>query len=799
MADLKWRDSEGKNPKKITWLNSDNLDNLERVIRQVDNSTRTNNSHEKIVIIDTNTGLEKRSFLAKNVKYYLISNSINESNCAIRDDLKCQVKDFENDFNFSLSINYRVSCEPGNETRVAEALWNSSNPREELDLKIRKYVNDYFSCKGETSDIISNFSSVIKQLNKYLSDKVEREIGLNIKLRITLKQEDELIPFRISSPRFFVQFSDYTEELDLQFELELLVDEDNKTLAVLNSGQRDSLSQLAQKEIKKYLLENVSVEKFYGELNSSVRQGLKLHLDKALTTYGRKVGYLALKTEAISSKVEEFLKVEHQVVCQVQGESIPVKNMVLIMPENLGKYRVAGSPNLEVWVKRNLEIIIQPILFNKQYIDILLNFAPIKKEVEAKMGERAKSIGYTVQQIVSIPELEPLKLTKDFPIEVTGTFDTKDYKVKAKLNIVIDAKIEDLQKIESLLNSRIDVKASMQTAIERTVRSFLHTVEPERFYVRFFTTDNGHPEEKFSVEKELENLIEQELENEPFFATIKNVTPKPLETEVTERYQKLYKRFSNFEVDVLPFEGVDEVRFTGILQVEGVHKDSWYIFQSRNYELEEIKSYFEQCIKAKLKNYPNKALEYKETKDRAALEELLNQWGQQCIVDQFGLEISIKNVDREHTSSEKIKADNVKKIIGKQGDIELVKALNPLELQEQEIQYNKEVLTEVREAKKLQLQGLLERRAILIKRSGNEEEIKEIDHQIYELTSNIEGEATKCLVQSSQEISSLVEVKESTELSFSQILEQQKRLSSSSHQSPSNPTKIIKSLEDKHE
>ena len=430
-------------------------------------------------------------------------------------------------------------------------------------------------------------------------------------------------------------------------------DEDREANAIFLSKDTDSLEKAIQKEIKKYLLENISIEQFYGELNTLVRTKLISHLNtNILSRYGRKMNYLSLNSTAISTEVKSFLEIEHQVKHQVQEEIIIINNNVQMTPNNIGKYRAYGSPNLDVWVRENLDIVIKSTLFEESYVDILSDFSSIRKTIKNQMVLLAESIGYTVKQIVSKPENETLELTKYFALNVKETFETKDSNVKVGLSIFVDLKIDDLKKIEPLLVSKVNIKSSMESLIDSEVRSFLHNVEPERFYMRYSNTDNAYPEEKLSVEKEIINIIRASLEKEPFYAQVKNIVPKPVETEVKRRFQELYRKFCKFRFEVTPFKGSDSVWFNGKMQVESVDKDSWYTFQSRNNTLEEIKNYLIEDLTENLKIYSNGSLEYMNKIDRDALSELLNRWGKECIRDQFGLIVSIKSVGRESTESE---------------------------------------------------------------------------------------------------------------------------------------------------
>jgi hypothetical protein len=356
--------------------------------------------------------------------------------------------------------------------------------------------------------------------------------------------------------------------------------------------------------------------------------------------------------------IERFYEINHEVSCQAQEEEVTIKNRVLMTLENDEKYILRGSPDLKRWVEENLNKIIKFVLFNKRYLDVLLDFPPIGEEIQDAIAEQAEAIGYTVKHTAFVPETEPLKLTKDFSLKVEkDNFETKTSQVMVRLEIIVDAKIEDLKKIEGLINSRVDVKYEMQKAVERVARAFLHTIEPERFYMRFEYTDDEHPEEEYSLEEEIENCVKNTLESEPFYANVRSVTPNFLETEITRRYKKLQgeNKICPFKFEVVSLKGGEPVTFQGDIQVERVHKDMWLIFQSRKYELEQIKNALENHLKAQLETCSSEVLQYETSEDRERLQSALNTWGNNYTIEQFGLVVSIKNVSRKSTELERIK------------------------------------------------------------------------------------------------------------------------------------------------
>ena len=750
---------------------------LDAVIRQVSGRGKINSHSQKIIDIDINTGKQKRSFFA-DIRSYLVSNSKGEQNYADRSGLVCNITSFDQeDLNFDLRISYRVSCIPGREVDVAETLWDNTHPGEELDRKIRNYVVSFFDFDNEISEIITNYKLLMRNLKDYLINRIRQEIGLDAKVKISLDKEDYLAPLKIISPHFKVQFSDYPEELDLQFEMELSVDEERKINAVFHSGDEDNIQFALQNKIKKYLSDHSNIEEFLGGFDSDLRKKLRSYLsDFVLSEYGRRISLFTLKSSDISTEIKEFFSVNHQVSCQIQEEKVTVKNTVQMTLENVGKYRMASYPDPESWVKENLDRVVGSILFDKTYMDMLSNFGPIQDEIRAEMINLSKSIGYKIKHIVSTPDGKHVELTKGFSFNVKDKFETKESNVKVGLDIIVDAQIQDLNKIENLLRSRPNVQDEMKQAVEREIRSFLHGIEPERFYMRYYSIDPSHTEE-ISVEKEIEQIIREKLAQE-FYASVKRVIPKPVDTEIKEHFQQLQGDLGLFSIDVQSFEGDDFVCFKGKIQVEGVEANSWHKFQSRNCNMNAIVSYLEDDLRERLKTYSNKALEYVNPNDRNALIKLFNRWGQECIQEHFGLLVTIKGVGRSLTESEKIKAENKQKVKQAQLKQEANRQLAPFEINEQNSQLDKQILESVSAAKKSELEELFNQRKILQRSPGNEEEVKEIDKKIYSLTRETEEKAYVLLESVEEEASSSIEVSSkalSTETSFSEILEKEEQ------------------------
>nr|MDZ8023048.1 hypothetical protein [Nostoc sp. SerVER01] len=610
-------------------------------------------SGQKLVTIDKSTGkaLSNKSFLGignllKDTEYYLVSSGSRAEDKFVYSD-----KVFGTG-SFSLVIEYQVSCEIENAQKVAEALCLAPHPGAKLQQKIEKYARDFI--RKHRDEFINDFPQGIKNIIKFIIKEVETEVFLTIDIQISL-DESKLKPYLIESQHFRVLVQDCNEELNLELQAELIVDPKNKIKAISNYDNRSSLSDLVKEEIKHYLFSTVSLQDFYYDLKTSVYQRIKTNLNLVLADQGLQIRSLSIDTNEVAPP--RLSQIEESITCQVQEYSEPVviKNRLQMIPSDVSKYRMAGSPSLTNWVKSQLEAIIPEELF-AQSIDILFNFEKTDpyNNIKQKMILEAKKIGYDINQLVSVAELKFDSLTKDFVLKDESVFSIKSSsgKLEVKLNIIVTTKIDKLENIKNYLKREISVEefqGLIKTKIHNTVSQYLHKVEPDRYYLRFdFEDDQQNP--KVTVKEELENKIKEVLKTE-FSASVSDIVLERLDTEVSELSKNLYSKGDAFELELQSkLDYGETVRFTGYLQVGGVDPDCWYVFQYRLPNLNDIKAFVLDTLQQKLEEkYSTDELT---SEENTSLQVEVNQWAKASIIEQFGLEVEIKNWKRSRTESE---------------------------------------------------------------------------------------------------------------------------------------------------
>lgn len=713
---------------------------LGKVIQEIDAKTRDQKSKalasdEKIVIIDKKNwkAIPKKPLLGGDVAFYLVRNTNDPSNIAERQANSYYLTYFVTGEKLGISITYWASCDPGKEDKVVEALCRGTTLGEALDQKIGKWIAHF--TKNDAAVFLDNYEAQLAQLRESVKIKVKEDVGINIELRLAFEKEAQLESFAIPSFPMEVNVSDCDDTLELQIQTALIVDPKNKVKAIFNdvkdARKWPELVKRFKSEVENYLLHNITIDQFSYELKDTVRDQLVSHLDSILINYGRKVGYLSLSTNAVAS-ARQLVPVKCKVECEVQKYSDPisVETTILMLPFNTARYKPNEGLKLQEWVESELEKIIKPLMLKKKYIDVLCNFEDVAEEIKKQMQYEAKSIGYAVNQIVSIPNLEHLELKDNFDIAVNEkTFFTNDANVEVILSVSATAKISDFTKIQDYLKPKADIKKLMEQTIYGEMSKFLNNISPERYYMRFYNRgedENGQQEEA-SVQQELINAIKQELK-ERFSSDVTRITANTHDTGIAKHFKKLYRIIGSFEVQVSSLADVEEpVTFIGNFQVQGVEQNSWYTFQSKKPEVEDIKKSIESSLGSRLSAFSKEQMAYADLEYLLLIEALINKLATECVVEHFGLNIKITNLSRTRTEQEKWLA------VEKKAQLEAER-----QSRGQILAALPEIARKKIESKLAELAKLREKRLQLITDEDNEDEIEFFDKKIEALEKEIQ-------------------------------------------------------------
>jgi len=639
---------------------------LDNVIRLVKDTKECKDSLHggKIIRIDINKGeilYTKKLFdFNRNIRYYWVSNYNRAENVT-----ECSIKDFSTGKDINIKIKYEVNCQPGNEEKVVLALYKGSNPGAALNELLEGWIRDSTDeIRQRGGNPVLDFFNYSQGLKDALREKVYRCVGLNSDFLLTLKYEDDLKTSTINSNYFPVRVKDYDGELNLKFETGLAVNQKSKIYAILNYTRLPEIEGLLTECIKKSVLESISLHSFIYDLNGSVKQKLTGILNDALSDKGRQIAWINFETSISSTFPAQTRKINHQVTCDIKTHSckMEIHHKLLIQLEDLGKYKSEKiSGDLDELVREKLDVFTQNILFDKTYVDILLDFEQeedrqeILTKIKKGMQDFLGSIGYSVKHLMVEPNEEPIILKRDgFLVEMEDEdFPTHDSRVNVSLTVVARGKLKDLRKIAKYIIPGKDIKENMKQAMREEIQKQMHEVDPEEFYMPV-----NFPDREPVVER-LRHIVKEKLE-ETFYAEEVFVTIKPVKNDLIERFQELKNGSPYlFEIEVLPqldSGHAEEVAFEVEFLVVNVNKDGWQPFLFRKFdspkeEIEKIKQTLALDLTEKFQNVPAAILL---GNDMEMKKELLKvaRYSHSKIAAIFGLDVFISLISRKATKLE---------------------------------------------------------------------------------------------------------------------------------------------------
>jgi len=494
-----------------------------------------------------------------------------------------------------------------------------------------------------------------------LSTRAIAEIGLNLTASIQLEAESTALgPIVIPSVHFPVRFKDYNEEQDLKLEAEVHVNPDKKIFAQLYVSRNNEIEELIKARTREYFATSVSLHTFRaaGE-RAYLERELRKYLDIFISPYGRQLAFVSLgSTDELDDAFFEAKKDVKFEDIQEYDKPVVIMNTVQMILRDYALYKNSGAKSLAVWIDENLTSVIREVLFGKRYIDLLIGFGPLEKEIKEELSAKAESIGYGIRHLITVPDLPPYDWLENFDVELEREYETNMPKFPVKLGVIVTARIRRLQDIESYLNRRQDVPKLMREAIESEVRHFLHKVDPERFYMRFSYTEPE--EEELAIEQALRDLIERRLE-EKFNAEIISVVFKMRDTAITDVWSNLEKSEGELLIRLPSFSDVEGVTYKARVRVEAIHGRGWNRFRTSSPEIGKICERLSEHVLSQLGTFANADLVYTHLEGQRQVEKVIETLAKKYAVDEFGLVIRVTNIRREATD---IETDERVRILG---------------------------------------------------------------------------------------------------------------------------------------
>ena len=672
------------------------LDSVIHLLKKVDlEQNKTFLQEGKTIMLDAEKGeiLHKKPILGfgRDIRYYWVSTRNSAHN-----ETECQVTDFLTGQSIVIKIKYEVKCEPGSEEKVVLALHKGNHPGATLNKMIENLIREFVKDKRKNGmNPVLDYYKYCGEFKQYIYDKITINVGLKIDFILFLKDEDKLKEYEIESDYFPVRLKGCEDELTLKFKTGLKINEKNKIFAIIKYNQLGKLEDLLQKVLKDYVLEEISLHDFVYNLNTTVKVKMEVAINKVLEKNGREVAWLSLETSFFTTLPPKFRNIDHTVKCSIKDytEKIEVKNKLFLELEDYGKYRAKKNlKDLDKYIKENLDNFTQSVLFDKTYVEILLDFNQdeanqvILKAIKSRLQDFVHSIGYTIKHLILEPNIDLLTVKRDgFQVEVKdASFSTIDNRVNINLDIVARGEIEDLKKISKYINPGKNFNEEMQQVIIEEGQRQMHDIDPEEFYM-----PDNFPDSKPTIER-LADSIKEKMES-VFFAEGVIVTIKIAKTELIECIQKLRGGSPyGFEMEVF-LQGDSGYRDIFKLEVEflvkKVSKNGWEAFLAKNFEspedeINKIKETMKKHIKEKFQSVGSQFLLSWNSKMSNEKRLTISKYCQSVIAAIFGIDIVITLFSRKSTKigdvSQKILIEQIE--IQKAQELEMHKVNNQFDL-----------------------------------------------------------------------------------------------------------------------
>ena len=702
---------------------------LDSIVRIVDSNYEITRPEERVVVIDADTKqatqiLElhkktpvgsRRWFGLRGTRKHILVINNTDSRKEVEGQLRTlHLKDFAHpEWSLPIQVHYQASCKADNEIRVAETLGGEKHPGTALDDLLERWVKDY--CGPQAGTLIENFYDKQDDLAVDLADRAATEVGLSLQTRIKIEAEREVLALiRVNDLRFRVRLKDYDLEQDLKLDAEVEVEPEKKIFAVLYHGylyesqgkrlkEPVRLEELLKTETREFCTE-ITLHAFNSELRTSnFREQLRDRLNEKLRPYGRRIKSLTLDHKNEIEGLKDAFFETHEIVkfdeIQEYEGSVDIKNKVQMTLQNYALYKNAGSPNLNAWIKKNLPEVVKHVLFGKRYIDLLIGFDPLARDIKQQLSTHAEGIGYGIKQLITLPALPPYGWLDNFQVSIDKQYETNTSKVVVGLAIHVTARIRRLEDIETYLNRRQNIPELIEGVLFKESREVLHGIDPERFYMRFSYSEPERNEP--TVEEILRGRIKARLEK-LFKADVISIVFKMTDTDITATWEKLEKAEGALKIDLPSFSDVEGVIYRARVRVEAIDGKGWHRFRSSSPTIETVCERLEEHVLAKLGTFSNADLVFTHFQGQEQIEQIVEGLAKKFAVDEFGLVIRVTSIRRDATDIEQHERERIKG---------LLTALKEIETQ----------------------------RMVELTTSGNSEKIKRFEERIQKLEAELPG------------------------------------------------------------
>jgi hypothetical protein len=642
------------------------LDDVIRIVDETEAKSFIPSATKKLIFIDRKEGkaLDKKPLfdLRGSLVRHIVCNENGSDNVAKSEISNRKIEDKKGNLAIGFALAYTVRCPVGNESRVAERLFDveGKNPSSVLEEHLVRAMNAFMEERYQQNPIA--FCKEYPRSKEHMQDYIEKRINTNIGLRIEsivkLDYEDKVQDIKVDK-HTSVMSCDCEEYLKLHIQANLTIDEENKIYAIIHYPNRSHLEILVEKDIQVWIRKNGNMHDVVYD-SPILKSQLITHLNMTLSSYGRKVDFLTLNPD-ITVRMPEFKPFRHDIVAEIrQYGEVTVENQFDVEPirKNIITYRSMGfhtPADVESYLKLSLSRIIEKELFNLSYIKVLTNLDKFQRDVRQQFQETANQLGYDVKLFSSIPDLEPIRLVNEgFTISLSDggsntEFSTSFNFIKVKLDVRLSGKLQDLKIIENHLVARTDLRDLMRARIRNILEEMLLVTTPNEFYLHFEQGEN----QQESVRSKIINTLSKILCVE-FGISISNLIPILLETDLQRSMFSLLKERGNFSVNMSSLrDNEDEYTLTGDFRVINIDPNNFQVFLMQPASIEVIQEKLARSLASRLNMLSMDQQVFFDIGHFDEMLKIVQKMSYDFMAKQFGIIVIVDSISRERTNIEK--------------------------------------------------------------------------------------------------------------------------------------------------
>ncbi|MFT3776228.1 MAG: hypothetical protein QM820_63600 [Minicystis sp.] len=617
--------------------------------------------------------------ISSRYRRYVVANS-GDPDAVVEDtEITAPLSDYEGeDGPLHLRIAYQGRCAPGDEARVAVALAGDRDPRVVVRDKILFWVDEHVA---DRQAFIDGYAAHAEGLRREIKERARRELGLTLKVKLSLVGGGELKPIEIAPKDLHVRVRGHRDRLKLRLEATLTVPARLLGKAIQGLARIDAVEGAIVAEVLRFFEAEVTLHQFHYGLGGPVDAELRDRLEGIVAGFGREIGRLHVESASPAPSVPLQYESTVEIERDLPGypEKVKVKTHFWMILRDVGAYVERGSPPLAAWAAEAVGEATREVLFATRYSELVRHVDAKKSEIKRRTEEKARALGFDIEQFVAITNLPFDELREPFAIVAAERFSTRVPNVLAGLEVHTTARITDTARIEDLLDRRVNVREIMRQAVCELVAGVLHGVDPEEFYLYFDTPwparagDNhpgeGSPEailvEDGAARPDAERagywdqtlqrrLLREiaELLARRFGAEVSRVVFKKTDTEITNLLDELRRRSSQFEVEVTPKGGRHlPVTFKLVLAVVAVDPRGWENFLTKRPSSQTVVETVQTALQGRLAEVDPEELRVLRSDE---LMRHINRWAADRIGTEFGLVVRVTDLSRGLIEDEKV-------------------------------------------------------------------------------------------------------------------------------------------------